>query len=344
VREDFALLRQGLWPLSLLYGMAAAARNWTFDLGLRKARGVDVPVVCVGNLAAGGTGKTPLVVWLVEHLRAQGLNPGVLARGYGRQPGAEFNDEGMLLARRFPGLCQVQDPDRVAGARRLAAQGVDVIVLDDGFQHRQLRRDRDIVCLDAARPFAGGVLPSGLLREYPRGLRRAQGVVLTRAGGFTPAAVEERMGQLRRYTSEDALIFAANHAPARLIEMPVGTELGLAALSGAPVHLLSSIARPESFAALVKELGADVRAHTARRDHHQHTAGELAAAEAAAEADGAVLLTTEKDDVKLEEMATRRWVLELDLEFLGAAPSLEFLGLQAPSAPPKPRSAWIRSD
>ena len=342
--EDFALVRKGLWPLSVLYGMAVAARNCLFDLGIRKARGVDVPILCVGNLAAGGTGKTPLVAWLVGFLRDNGLRPGVLARGYGRQAGAELNDEGMLLARRFPGLCQVQDPDRVGGARRLAAEGVDVIVMDDGFQHRQLRRDRDLVCLDMEQPFAGGMLPSGLLREFPRGLLRAQGLILTRAGGFTEGAVQERKRQLQRYASADAGVFAADHVPARLVEMPVGIELGLSALSQARVHLLSSIARPAAFESTVRELGAEVLLHTARPDHHLHTAQQLAAAEAAAVADDAVLLTTEKDDVKLEEMPARRWVLELDLEFLGAAPDLEFLGLEARSTAPKPRSAWIRSD
>lgn len=344
MNEDLALVRKGLWPLSSLYGIAVAGRNYLFDLGIRKTYGVDVPVISVGNLTAGGTGKTPLVVWLVDLLKSHGLRPGVLARGYGRRPGAAWNDEGMLLARRFPDLCQEQDPDRVAGARRLAAQDVDVILVDDGFQHRRLGRDCDIVCVDTGQPFAGGMLPSGQLREFPRGLKRADAIVLTRAGHFTAEAVQERVAQLREYGAEDLQIFASDHVPARLVEMPVGIELALNALSGTRVHLLSSIARPESFESTVGGLGAEVVAHTARRDHYHHTAAELRAAGAAAEADGAMLVTTEKDEVKLEDMPTRRWVLELDLEFLGAAPGLDFLGLEPRPLDSQPGPAWIRPD
>src|SRR5690606_11024693 len=115
------------------------------------------------------------VVWVCERARALGLVPGVLARGYGRAPGARLNDEGELLAARLPGLPQEQDADRVlAGRRLLARHPVDVVVLDDGFQHRRLERDRDVVCLDAERPFADGrLLPAGDLREPRRALRRA---------------------------------------------------------------------------------------------------------------------------------------------------------------------------
>src|SRR5690606_2019149 len=132
------------------WAVASVARNAAFDRGLRRARRLPVRVVSIGNLTAGGTGKTPLVVWVCERARALGLVPGVLARGYGRAPGARLNDEGELLAARLPGLPQEQDADRVlAGRRLLARHPVDVVVLDDGFQHRRLERDRDVVCLDA---------------------------------------------------------------------------------------------------------------------------------------------------------------------------------------------------
>src|SRR5687768_6617186 len=136
-----------------------------FDAGLLRVERAAVPVISVGNLTAGGTGKTRLVHWLVAELRGRGLRPGVLSRGYGRAPGQALNDEGRMLAAAFPGLPQVQEPDRVRGARALvAASGVDVIVMDDGFQHRRLWRDLDVVCLDATSPFGGGAcLPAGLL-------------------------------------------------------------------------------------------------------------------------------------------------------------------------------------
>ena len=160
------VLHAGLWPLSLLYGLVTERRNAAYYRGAAATHRLDVPVVSVGNLTVGGTGKTPLVVWLVERALAAGRRPGVLARGYGRVKGAALHYEGMLLAGRFPGLPQVQDPDRVAGGRRLLARGdVDVVILDDGFQHRRLARDTDLVCVDARAPFANGLLlPAGDLR------------------------------------------------------------------------------------------------------------------------------------------------------------------------------------
>src|SRR5690606_22578410 len=153
--------------LSLAYSLGTALRAAAYDRGLLRVERLDVPVVSVGNLTVGGTGKTPLVAWLVERARRAGRRPGVLARGYGRPEGATLNDEGELLAARFADLPQVQDPDRVAGGRRLCATpAVDLVILDDGFQHRRLYRDLDLVCVDAKEPFAGGLqLPAGDLRE-----------------------------------------------------------------------------------------------------------------------------------------------------------------------------------
>jgi tetraacyldisaccharide 4'-kinase len=321
VNEDLQLLRKGLWPLSVVYGIAITLRNYLFHAGIRKVHRVGVPVVSVGNIAAGGTGKTPLVVWLVERAIRAGKRPGVLARGYGRAPGEELNDEGKLLARRFPGLAQVQDPDRVRGARRLIAEnGVDVIIVDDGFQHRRLHRDWDLVCLDTVRPFAGGLLPVGYLREYPKALRRADALILTRAGGIAIEAVEERREKLAACAGADVPAFASDHVPVRLREMPSGAEIPLEALRGKRVVLLSGIARPESFAETVEGLGAEVVHHVRRRDHHLHTSEELSEIEGLVDRLDATLVTTEKDDVKLVDCSASRLVLELDLRFLGEEP------------------------
>lgn len=326
MNEDLRLLRKGLWPFSMVYGLGAVVRGVLYDRGLRAVSRVGVPVVSVGNLSTGGTGKTPLVLWLVEQARAHGLRPGVLARGYGRRRGDALNDEGKLLARRFSDLCQVQDPDRVRGAQSLVEEDkVDLIILDDGFQHRRLHRSRDLVCLDTADPFTGGLLPVGNLREPPSALRRADGVVLTRAGAFVGEAIERRMAELASYCGDGTLFFAADHVPTRLIEMPGGAEVPLRALSGEKVVLLSGIARPETFADLVEGLGAVVVAQFRRRDHHTHTRTELEEVSREAAAHGAVLVTTEKDDVKLEEMDVPRWVLELEFRFLGEAPGWEWL-------------------
>lgn len=317
-------LRKALWPLATLYATAVALRNLPFNRGWRRVHSLEVPVVSVGNLAAGGTGKTPLICWLVARALAQGRRPGVLARGYGRAPGAELNDEGMLLERRFPGLPQAQDPDRVAAGQRLLAQAeVDLLLLDDGFQHRRLHRDRDIVCLDMARPLAGGFLPVGLLREGLGALRRASMVVLTRAGGFDSEAIDWRRQELRRWVPEATPIYAAEHRPTRLLCTETETEVPATDLAGRRVLLLSGIARPQSFAATVRSLGAEVLAEIRRPDHHRHTAAELAAASARAAALDAELLVTEKDEVKLRGLPQPRLVLLLDLQMCGDEPTVE---------------------
>src|SRR5262249_14997671 len=183
------VLRELLRPLGAAYGACAAWRNAAFDRGARAVQRLPVTVVSVGNLTVGGTGKTPAVVWLCALAAARGRRPGVLARGYGRAPGARLNDEGEMLARALPGLLQDQAPARAAAGRRLLALGADFVVLDDGFQHRRLHRDVDLVCLDARLPFGNGrCLPAGELRERPDGLRRADAVILTRADGLDPAA------------------------------------------------------------------------------------------------------------------------------------------------------------
>ena len=329
--EALRVLRQSLWPLSFVYAGVTATRNWLFDAGIRRVHRVGVRVVSVGNLTVGGTGKTPLVVELVARARAAGFVPGVLARGYGRAAGAELNDEGLLLRGRYPDLPQVQDPDRVAGAERLIAEhGVDLVILDDGFQHRRLGRDHDIVCVDARDPFARfRTLPAGDLREPVSGLRRADAVVMTRAAGLDDAALEQRVQAIRRRAGRraDLPVFAAVHRPRDLLHLPDGTVEPVERLAGRRVHLLAAIARPESFVTTVRELGADVDRVHRFPDHHLFTAAELLAVRTAAADRDAVVVTTEKDAVKLGPDAGRVIVLRIDLAFRGTAPSDVALGL-----------------
>ncbi|MCA8948409.1 MAG: tetraacyldisaccharide 4'-kinase [Planctomycetes bacterium] len=318
-------LRQALWPLGMLYGAVAAARNFAFDAGLKRVHALAVPVVSVGNLTVGGTGKTPTVAWLCQLATARGRRPGVLARGYGRAAGDRLNDEGEMLARRFPELLQEQDPDRVAAGRRLVERGADYIVLDDGFQHRRLGRDLDIVCLDAALPFGNGhCLPAGDLREFRSGLRRAGLLLLTRAERLAPDALAARVQRLRRIAGKPELpIRAATHAPAAVTAWPSGDVTPPGALAGVRVALLSAIARPASFRATVETLGAEVVRELRYRDHHRYTDAEARAAVAVAESEGALLLTTEKDDAKLARLAPElpRSALRVDLQFLDTEPA-----------------------
>lgn len=328
-------LRQALWPLSLLYGAATAARNWTFDAGLRAVHRIDAFVVSVGNLTVGGTGKTPTVLWLAELAHRRGKRVGVLARGYGRAPGQRLNDEGAMLQARLPWLRQEQDPDRVAGGRRLTAAGADYVVLDDGFQHRRLHRDVDLLCLDARLPFGNGqCLPAGNLREFRSGLRRASVVLLTRAGALDDAQFAARQDRIRGLARQPRLaVHACDHAPLDLVHRPDGAILPLASLQDRPVVLLSAIAKPASFRATVETLGATVVREFRHRDHHRFTAAELAAAAQAARQQGALLVTTEKDDARIradgEGAATdvERHVLRIGLHFPRGEPAPAEVGL-----------------
>ena len=320
-------LRAALWPFGVLYGAVAALRNWTFDAGLRAVHRLSAPVVSIGNLTVGGTGKTPTVAWLCALAKARGRTPGVLARGYGRAPGALLNDEGTMLQRRLPWLLQQQDPDRAAGGVRLVQAGADFVVLDDGMQHRRLHRDLDVVCLDATLPFGNGMcLPAGDLREFRSGLRRAGVVLLTRASALVPTQLRARVDRIRALAGAALPVHACEHAPAALVAAHDGSEQPLSLLQGRRVVLLSAIARPQSFRATVEGLGADVVAELRHRDHHRFTAAEVAAAVAAAQRHDALLLTTEKDDARLQPFAVERHVLRVELRFLdGTPPPSEFL-------------------
>ncbi|MCC6673170.1 MAG: tetraacyldisaccharide 4'-kinase [Planctomycetes bacterium] len=315
-------------PLGLLYGGVMAVRRRLYASGALASHVLPVPVVSVGNLSMGGTGKTPLVSWLVARALAAGKRVGVLSRGYGRAPGAALNDEGEMLAARFPGLPQVQDVDRVRGGRRLVAEhAVDWIVLDDGFQHRRLRRDRDLVCLDARKPLSDlRVVPAGSQREFPSALRAAHAIVLTRVDQ-APAGTLEAWGSALARRGVAAPVFAARHAPTRLRLRPEGREMPCAALQGRDVVLLSGIARPESFAATARALGARVVAEHRYRDHHRFQAREIERAATRARSADAWLLVTEKDEARLRGCTQARCVLEVDLHFVGAEPGPEALCL-----------------
>lgn len=315
------VLRQALWPLGLLYGAVSAVRNGMFAVGWKQVHKLSVPVVSIGNLTVGGTGKTPTVAWLCQLARQNGKVPGVLARGYGRAPGAELNDEGMLLQRRFPWLLQEQDPDRVAAGKRLVDKGADFIVLDDGFQHRRLHRDLDVVCLDARLPFANGqCLPAGDLREFRSGLRRADCLLLTRAGGLDREQIALRVERLRRVAGKNLPVHACDHAPTDLVRQPAGEVEPAASLEGRRVVLFSAIAKPGSFRATVARLGAEIVDEVVHRDHHRFTQAEVDAAAARAKQADAILVTTEKDDARLDAFDLERHVLRIDLRFVDAEP------------------------
>jgi tetraacyldisaccharide 4'-kinase len=298
-----ALARAGLSVLSLAYGAGVALRAAAYATGIRRVHALDRPVVSVGNLTVGGTGKTPFVAWLARRLLDAGKRPAVLSRGYGPRPeGSDLSDEGTLLRDLLgPSVPQVEDPDRVRGGRALLARHprTEVVLLDDGFQHRRLARDLDVVLLDATDPLgAGRLLPRGRLRERPRALRRSDVVVVTRADRAAPGTLPALRAFVAR-RAPLATLAVATTAP-RALARPDGGEEPLEALRGDRVVLYAGVGNPGAFEADVRRLGADVVARRFVPDHHLPDAREPARlASLLAESGAGRVVTTRKDLVKL---------------------------------------------
>jgi tetraacyldisaccharide 4'-kinase len=287
---------------------------------------VGVPVVSVGNLTLGGTGKTPLVRWLGRWFSDRGIRLAVVSRGYGATAG-QLNDEARELQQALPQAPHVQNPDRVAAARQaIAALGAQLIVLDDGFQHRRLGRDLDIVLLDALEPFGfGHVFPRGWLREPVEGLRRADVVVLSRAD-LVDAAGRAALWQTIREHAPQAIGAEVIHAPRRLISA-AGAEMPLDAVRGQPVAAFCGIGNPAGFRHTLETCGCRLLGFRAFSDHHRYTPAELDQMSDWAKGLGAsMLVCTGKDLVKLsvDHVGGRPlWAVGIEIEFLTGRQSLE---------------------
>jgi tetraacyldisaccharide 4'-kinase len=275
---------------------ATRVRRALHGAGLLRTESLPAPVVSVGNLAAGGAGKTPLVEHLVRELRALGARPVVLARGYGPKVGTSgLNDEGLVLAENLPGLAQRQDPDRAAAGRAALAAGEgDCFVLDDAFQHFRLARDLDVVALDARDPFGGG-----LRREGPGGLRRAGAVVLTRALPGAGGGAEAARAAAKRLCP-GAVLAVTTHEPESLVPLGGGPAEPPESLRGRTVYACAGIAGPASFASTLESLGARIAGARWFPDHGLSSLAAMEGAFAEARRLGAErVLVTQKDAVKL---------------------------------------------
>jgi tetraacyldisaccharide 4'-kinase len=318
-----------------LFGALVRARGALYERGWLQSERVDAPVVSIGNLAVGGTGKTPAVAWAARELAARGRRPGIASRGYGAARAGEPNDEERSLALELPGVPHQADPRRVEAARALVASGCDVVLLDDGFQHRRLARDLDLVLVDATRPWglpppAEGVppvcelLPRGLLRERPAALARADALIVTRSDQVAPRELEVLCARLATL-APGRPVATALHRVRGLRALAGGEQAPLAELAGATVELVSAIGNPEAFERSVRALGAEVRAHRRFPDHHAYVADDLEGLGAR----GARLVTTTKDAVKLAglQLAQRldAWVLEIEFALVTGAPALHAL-------------------
>jgi tetraacyldisaccharide 4'-kinase len=304
-----------LWPGERLFAAAVRLRGLAYDRRWLDVALAQAPVISIGNLAVGGAGKTPVTHAIAARLAARGRRVAILSRGYGAirsdtrvvADGEQVllsaeagGDEPVLLARRLPGVRVVCGPRRAELARLATGRlGADVLLLDDGFQHRALARDLDVVVLDAASPFGNGhLLPMGPNREPRRALRRAGLVWLSRVDQATPEQLERLRVLAFRHSGRGPV--ESRHAPLDLLDGTLGRSLGLAAARGKRVLLLSGLARPGAFRRTVEGLGAEVVAERRHPDHHRFSAADLDGARAAADAGRAELIvTTEKDAVRL---------------------------------------------
>lgn len=297
-----AAARAALAAASLPYAAAVAIRSAAYDAGLLPVARGSIPVVSVGNLTLGGTGKTPLVAWIARHYRDRGMRVAIVSRGYAAKAG-EKSDEAMELAILLPDVAHEADRDRASAVRRAVARhGAEIAILDDGFQHRRLARSLDVVTIDATDPFGGGrIFPRGLLREPVAALVRADAVVVTRCDlvdSRTLASIAETVrsrcgGRTPRVWAE------SRHGPTRL-RLASGGDAPLESLAGRRVVAVCGIGNPAPFRATLERLRATLVDRLTFPDHHVYDDADHAAILDAANRSGAEwVVTTLKDLVKL---------------------------------------------
>ncbi|MFH1024469.1 MAG: tetraacyldisaccharide 4'-kinase [Planctomycetota bacterium] len=303
-----------LLPAVPFYAAAVAARNAAYRLGILKTRKAPLPVISVGNLTAGGTGKTPFVAWLARALAADGRRPSILSRGYRpletvppSNVTGPANDETLELAALLPDVPIFCDPDRLRSATRARKAGADVAILDDGFQHRRIARDLDIVLVSATEGFGNDrLLPAGALREPVRALARAHLILLTRADLTEASALPPLRERIRRINPVPLL--EARHAPEDLMPLTGGDPLPAHGFAGRRTHLCCGLGDPRAFRTTASRLGMVVASASLFPDHHTYRADDIAGVAAAARRSGAtVILTTGKDAVKIR----REWLPDI---------------------------------
>jgi len=293
-------LRAGLWVAAWAYRAAVNRRNRAYDTQPARAVKLPVPVISIGNITAGGTGKTPLVLDVVRRLQERGRRPAVVSRGY-KSRSDQGADELLLVRRRFGNVVTVADADRVAGGLKAIEHGADTIVLDDAFQHRRVRRDLDVVTVDATCPFGyGHLLPRGVLREPLSSLVRADLFVLSRTDMVSADRTEAIGDALRRY-NPDASILRSCHRPTHLSQLD-GGRLSLSALQDRKVLCVAGIGNPGAFVGTTEQIGATPIHCVRLSDHASYNAAVYSSLAGVAKRfpDAEYLVTTEKDLVKLE--------------------------------------------
>ena len=314
------LSRTALAGFSHCYASAVRARNWSYDIGLTRRHKAAVPVVSVGNITAGGTGKTPFVAFLAQWFRDREVRVGLLSRGY-RAHTDQGNDEKLVLDRVCPEVPHLQNRNRVDAAH-IACREFDcqLLLLDDGFQHRRLARDLDIVLIDAMNPWGfGHLLPRGLMREPASALRRANLVVLTRADQCANQQLRGIRDQIGRCALQPDCVEVA-FRPRRLVNAN-GQSAELASLSGQRVVAFCGVGNPASFQRTLEKAAVEVATLRAFRDHHHYEAEDFTHLQIeSAKHAATALLTTLKDLVKINRThlgGCPLWAVDIETEILG---------------------------
>lgn len=293
------LLRSALRMIGIPYGGVMWLRNQLYSSGWWHATHVERPVICVGNLTLGGTGKTPCVEYVARHFADQGHAVAILSRGYGHTGGR--NDEAMILEDNLPDVPHLQGRDRVSLAQTAIEElESDVLILDDGFQHRRLHRDLDIVLVDAIRPLAREwIFPGGLLREGVSGLRRAGVILLTRCDAAGPENVRQQQEWLNR-RCPGTPVYRTEHCPIAWIGEQ-GHDEPLEHPETRNVIAFAGIGNPQGFHATLRNLGYTILEARNFPDHHNYTREDILSLQQWAEKfPGPVFVaTTQKDWVKL---------------------------------------------
>ena len=337
--------------LSCFFAAAVGARYFLYRIGLIRRYPLGIQVISIGNVTAGGTGKTPVTEIFARTLAAEGRKVAILSRGYRRKEApwwrrmftqvitpplvvsdgrhvlldsATGGDEPYMLASNLPGVAVVVDRNRVkAGRYAIKRLGCDTLILDDGFQYQKLKHSVEVVLVDSTNPFGNGnMLPRGILREPARHLKRADIIFLTKCRGDVSAVRNE----IRKY-NKDAEIVECNHSPKVLKDVWSREEFPLSWLKGKTVCTLSGIASPKGFENSLRRLGAKVVWCERYADHHRYDASEiLYALNRSADMGADALVTTEKDAVRFPRFETtpvKCLYLRIAIEILSGAESFD---------------------
>ena len=321
--------------LTPVYRLAIGIRNRRFDRAIANHNSaivhrVNVPVVSVGNLTTGGTGKTPLVIWIAEFLQNQNVKVALISRGYGSPTTADKtvrNDEAMEIEKRLPNVPHLQAADRFQIAQRAVEEfDAECLVLDDGFQHRRLHRDLDIVLIDATLPFGyDRLLPRGLLREPISALRRADLVILTRTDLVDSEHREQTIARIRKQIGDRPLP-ETRTVIANLMQSD-GTQAPIERLSDLPIFFFCGIGNPESFEVSLHQQGLDICGSTIFPDHHHFSSEEIAQiGTSARDCGAAAIVCTQKDLVKIGTLEIGNlplYAITIEVDFLGGQTILE---------------------